>query len=95
MLYIVVRREGITPITKTRTMTTQPISLVEKVVNRMKQIEPACGAYASGGRIKGCYRGKASESYSYMLTAREYEYNNTRTTHVRRALEQAISEIYA
>ena len=77
-----------------RKMETSKFNTVEKVVERINQIEPAAGAYVSGGRIKGCFRGKGSESYCFMLTAREYEYDNTRTHHVNTAIAQAIAEIY-
>lgn len=70
-------------------MTTQ---LVIDIAKRVKEIDPRVSAYAEGGRIKGTFRGKKSEDYSYMVSSRTFDYNN-QGIHVQRAVEQAISEI--
>ena len=71
-------------------MTTQ---LVIDIAKRVKEIDPRVSAYAEGGLIQGCFRGKGKENYSYLLTARKFQYNNE-GPNVRNAIEQAINELY-
>ena len=71
-------------------MTTQ---LIIDIAKRVNEIDPRISAYADGGTIKGCFRGKGSENYSYLVTAREFQFNNE-GPNVRKAIEQAINEFY-
>jgi len=71
-------------------MTTQ---LVIDIAKRVNKIDTRISAYAEGGTIKGCFRGKGKENYSYLLTARQFEYNNE-GLNVRKAIEQAVYELY-
>ena len=70
-------------------MTTQ---LVIDIANRVHQIDGRVSAYAEGGCIKGTFRGKQQEDYCYMISKREFVFNNE-GPNVRKAVEQAISEL--
>ena len=74
---------------KHTTMTTQ---LVIDIANRVHQIDGRISAYAEGGCIKGTFRGKKNEDYCFMISTRSFTYNNE-GSNVRRAVEQAISEL--
>lgn len=69
-------------------MTTQ---LVIEIANRIHQIDGRVSATAEGGMIKGTFRGKKNEDYCYMISSREFEYNNE-GNNVKKAVEQAINE---
>jgi len=73
-------------------MTTITTQLVIDLAKKIKQIDPRVSAYVEGGFIKGCFRGKGSETYSYLVTARQFEFNNG-GSNVRIAVEKAISEL--
>ncbi len=70
-------------------MTTQ---LVIDLANRINQIDPRISAYVDGGTIKGTFRGKRNEDYCYMVSSKSFIYNNE-GLNIRKAIEQAISEI--
>lgn len=72
-----------------KTLTTQ---LVIDIAKRVKEIDPRVSAYAEGGRIKGTFRGKRNETYSYMISKRAFDYNNE-GPNVREAVEQAVAEL--
>lgn len=71
-------------------MTTE---IVIEIAARIKQIDPRVSAYADGGTIKGTFRGKQNETYCYMVSSREFVYNNE-GPNVRKAVEQAVSELF-
>ena len=70
-------------------MTTQ---LAIDIATRINQIDGRVSAYAEGGTIKGTFRGKKNEDYCYMVSSRSFVYNNE-DHNVRKAVEQAISEL--
>ena len=70
-------------------MTTQ---LVIDIAKRINQIDARVSAYADGGTIKGTFRGKKNEDYCYMVSSKTFIYNNE-GPNVRKAVEQAISEL--
>ena len=70
-------------------MTTQ---LVIDIATRINQVDGRVSAYAEGGCIKGTFRGKKNEDYCYMVSSRSFVYNNE-GPNVRKAVEQAISEL--
>lgn len=73
-------------------MTTITTQLVIDLAKKINQIDPRVSAYAEGGFIKGCFRGKGKENYSYSVTARQFEFNNEGPS-VRIAVEKAVSEL--
>ena len=70
-------------------MTTQ---IMIDISNRIKAIDGRVHAYAEGGVIKGCFRGKGSENFEYMVSSRSFNFNNE-GPNVRKAVNQAVSEI--
>lgn len=70
-------------------MTTQ---LVIDIAKRINQIDARVSAYAEGGCVKGTFRGKKNEDYSYMISSKTFIYNNE-GPNVRKAVEQAMSEL--
>jgi hypothetical protein len=70
-------------------MTTQ---LIIDLANKVNQIDPRISAYAEGGYIKGCFRGKGKENYSFLVSAREFQYNNE-GPNVEKAIKKAILEL--
>jgi hypothetical protein len=70
-------------------MTTE---LVIKLAARISQIDPRISAYAEGGKIKGCFRGKGKENYQYCVSSRTFDYNNE-GPNVRKAIQQAVTEL--
>ncbi len=66
--------------------------LVTEIAKRVNQIDSRISAYAEGGCIKGTFRGKQKEDYCFLVSAKEFKYNNE-GPNVRKAVEQAISEL--
>ena len=70
-------------------MTTQ---LIIDIATKINKIDGRISAYADGGTIKGTFRGKQNEDYCYMVSSREFVYNNE-GPNVRKAVEQAVKEL--
>ena len=74
------------------TSTTMTAQFAIEVAKRVKEICPASNAYEEGGCVLGSYRGKSSEKFSYLITAKAFQYNNAGYI-IREAIEQAIAEL--
>jgi len=66
---------------------------MELIAERVHQIDGRVSCYVEGGTLNGTFRGKQNEDYKYMVTSRTFIFNNE-GPNVRKAIEQAISEIY-
>lgn len=69
-------------------------TLMNQIIAEIKKADPRVSAYVDGGCIQGTFRGKKSEDYCYMVTKREFVYNNE-GPNVRKAIEAAIAKVYA
>jgi hypothetical protein len=68
-------------------------TLMNRIAEEIKKADGRVSAYVDGGTIKGTFRGKKSEDYCYMVTKREFVWNNE-GPNVRKAVEAAIAKVY-
>jgi len=67
-------------------------NLMNEIAARVKQIDARVSCIVEGGMLKGTFRGKKNEDYCYIVSSREFKYNNE-GPNVRKAIEQAVNEL--